>query len=196
VLTIFIHNLKHIIMARARNNATDRASGKVDQFVYRSRKDKTVMAKKPDKSRKPPTQKQEDVRDRFRLAALYARQAMNDPALKAFYASKATYGKGAYNMAFADYLDAPRIKDIITSGYSGSIGDKIAVIAIDSFKVKAVRVKITRADGTLVEQGEAVQGTLSWEYSCTVNNASLTGCIIMVTAYDLPGNSTVEQKPL
>jgi hypothetical protein len=104
--------------------------------------------------------------------------------------------KGPTTLAFADYLDAPRIKDIITSGYSGSIGDKIAVTAIDSFKVKAVRVKITRADGTLVEQGEAVQGTLSWEYSCTVNNASLTGCIIMVTAYDLPGNSTVEQKPL
>jgi hypothetical protein len=183
-------------MARARNNATDRASGIVDQFVYRTRNGKTFLVRKPQRSRKRPSEKQQNARDRFRLAALYAKQAMNDPVLKAFYASKVTYGKGAYNMAFDDYLDAPRIVDISTGRYSGSIGDRIVVTAIDAFKVKAVRVKITRADGSVVEQGEAVQGSLQWEYTCTVANPSFSGNIVTVTAYDLPGNSSVEQKTI
>jgi hypothetical protein len=183
-------------MARVRNNATDRVSGKVDQFVYRNRHGKTVMARKPDESRKPPTANQENAKDKFRLAALYAAGAMNEPLIKAFYASKATPGKSAYNMAFADYYDAPRIKDINIAGYSGNTGDRITVTAVDSFKVNAVHVKITRSDGTLVEEGDAVRGSVFWEYGCTVNNASLNGCIVMVTAFDLPGNSTVEQKTL
>jgi hypothetical protein len=60
--------------------------------------------------------------------------------------------------------------------------------------VKTVRVKIARADGTMVEQGEAVQGQLYWEYSCTVNNASFSGCIITVIAYDLPGNPLLNKN--
>jgi hypothetical protein len=183
-------------MAKVRNNATDRVSGKVDQFVYRSLNGKTVLSRKPDKSRKPPSEKQETAKDNFRLASLYATGAMNDPLLKAFYASKATPGKSAYNMAFADYYDAPRIIDISTDLYFGNIGDKIAVTAIDSFKVNAVHVKISRADGTLMEQGSAIQVMANWEYSCTTGNASFSGCIVTVSAFDLPGNSTVEQKPL
>jgi hypothetical protein len=183
-------------MARVRNNATDRVSGKVDQFVYRNRHGKTVMARKPDESRKPPTANQESAKDKFRLAALYATGVMNDPLMKAFYASKAATGQSAYNMAFADYYDAPRIKDINIGGYSGNVGDKIKVTAVDSFKVNAVEVKITQSNGTLVEEGNAVRGSVFWEYSCTVNNASISGCIVTVTAYDLPGNATVEQKTL
>lgn len=61
-----------------------------------------------------------------------------------------------------------------------------------------MKVKITRADGTLVEQGNAVarDGTVYWDYSSTVNNASPHGCIVTITAYDMPGNSTVEHKNL
>jgi hypothetical protein len=183
-------------MAKVRNNATDRVSGKVDQFVYRNRNGKTVMARKPDESSKPPSAKQENAKDNFRLASQYAKGVMDDPALKAFYASKAAPGKSAYNMAVADYFDAPRIKEIITNGYSGNVSDKIAVKAVDRFKVESLKVKITKADGTLVEEGAATQGTVFWEYSCTSNNASISDCIVMVTAFDLPGNFTVEQKTL
>jgi hypothetical protein len=183
-------------MAKVRNNATDRVSGKVDQFVYRNWYGQTVMARKPDESRKAPSENQENVRDRFRLAVQYAKAAMSDPLMKAFYASKATPGKSAYNMALADFFDAPRIKDINTAGYSGNTGDRITVTAVDSFKVNNVHLKITRPDGSLVEQGEAILGSVFWEYSCTTNNVSFTGCIVTVTAFDIPGNATIEQKNL
>ena len=43
------------------------------------------------------------------------------------------------------------------SGYKGSVGDLIRVRVTDDFKVVQVKVTITNADGSPVEQGDAVK---------------------------------------
>jgi hypothetical protein len=185
-------------MAKARNNATDLMSGKVDQFVFRDWFGETVVSKKPKKSRKQPSAGQQETRTNFKLASRYAKWANDKPELKAYYLTKAKGPQNAYVLAFEDFFSKPEIKSIETDRYLGSIGGTILIDAFEQFKVAEVKVRITSADGTLIEEGNAVpdEQSVKWKYTSTVNNASLAGCIITVTAFDLPGNSTVETKTL
>ena len=89
-----------------------------------------------------------------------------------------------------DYLNAPEISNVNTSGYSGNAGNKILVHATDDFSVESVTVRIELADGTLVEEGAATELPFHWEYVATAANAALGGTKIMVTAKDLPQNET------
>jgi hypothetical protein len=185
-------------MAQVRNNATDRMSGKVDQFVYRNRNGKTVAARKPDRSRVPASAQQEAVRTKFRMATRYAKSVMNDTQKLALYAEKLTEGKTIHNLVVADYFDAPGIEDINTFGYAGNINDKIIIKVDDKFPIAMVHVKIERGDGSVVEQGLAA-ATLSseqWEYTCTAANTAVIGSKVIITALDLPGNMTEKQKPI
>jgi hypothetical protein len=185
-------------MARVKNNATDRMSGKVDQFVYRDCNGKTIAAKKPGKSKKPPTANQENARKKFRRASRYGTSVSNDPVLRVAYENRLKPDLTIYNLAVADYYDAPAIDLVKLEGYMGHIGDKIAAAVDDRFVVAWVKVSITRADGSLVEQGNAVLGPdgTQWFYHCTVENTNLVGCVVTITASDLPGNITTEQKTL
>jgi hypothetical protein len=83
------------------------------------------------------------------------------------------------------------------SAYTGAAGDEIRIIASDDFMVKSVYVQINDADGAPIEEGEAVNkaGSL-WIYTATQNNNSLTGNKIVISASDLPGNITTEEKSL
>jgi hypothetical protein len=185
-------------MAKVNNNATDRMRGRVDQFVYRDCNGETIAAKKPGKSKKPPTETQQEARKKFRRASRYAKSVMNDPMLSEVYAGKVKPGNTIYNLAFSDYYDAPDIDLVKVERYAGNIGDIISSVVDDKFKVASVKVKINRADGTLIEEGDAIMGAdgLQWNYTCTVANASTSGCVVTITATDLPGNSSVEQKTL
>jgi hypothetical protein len=63
--------------------------------------------------------------------------------------------------------------------------------------VKSVHVRISNADGTVVEEGCATQGIGNlWTYVASQNNDSLEGDKIEVSASDLPGNITVEELNL
>lgn len=185
-------------MAKARNNATDRMSGKVDQFVYRRWNGETIASKKPEKSRKPRSEQQVEVTKKFRRASRYAKAAQNDPQKNGIYAEHLKPGLSVYNLAFADYYNAPDIRDISVGGYAGILSNKIHIEVDDEFYVALVQVKITHADGSVVEQGEAVMGTdgLRWEYTSTTANAFSAGNTVTVTAWDLPGNSSVQQKTI
>jgi hypothetical protein len=123
---------------------------------------------------------------------------IGDPQKKAIYAEKVKPGLTVYNLAFSDYFNAPDIHDINVGGYAGNLDNKIHIEVDDEFYVALVRVKITHADGSVVEQGEAVKGTdgLRWEYTCTAANAFNSGNIVTATAWDLPGNSSVKQKTI
>ncbi|MDR0603005.1 MAG: hypothetical protein LBG80_01710, partial [Bacteroidales bacterium] len=72
-----------------------------------------------------------------------------------------------------------------------------SIIATDDFAVKSVHVQITYVDGTLIEEGEAVNKVKNlWIYTATTNNRELTGNSIVITAYDLPGNLATEELNL
>ena len=184
-------------MARVKNNATDRMSGKVDQFVYRDRNGKTVASRKPDRSRVQASESQEAQRKRFRMATRYAKSVMDDPQLLALYEERAIGDISAYNLAVKDFMDAPRIEDINPYRYAGNINDKIEIAVDDVSPIATVYVKITKSDGSVVEQGQAVmKSAISWEYTCTALNAPVIGTIITVTAIDHPGNRSEQQKTM
>ena len=55
-----------------------------------------------------PSEKQIAARDRFKKAAVYARDAMKDPELLAKYSVKATRSVPAYQLAVNDFLRKPK----------------------------------------------------------------------------------------
>jgi hypothetical protein len=189
-------------MAKQKNNVvTHGLSGKVgDLLIFRQIKGKTVVSKIPEMP-KTATEKQKASRRRFQQATLYAKQATKNPVTRDLYAAAANKGKDkgrtAYNVAVADFYNAPDIDTIDVSSYAGAVGDEIRVIASDDFLVKSCHIQIIDADGSTVEEGEAVNsaGNL-WIYAATQNNESLESNKIIVTVSDLPGNITQEERSI
>jgi hypothetical protein len=161
-------------------------------LVFKQVNGKTVVAQRPRKSSKPPTEDQLERQQKFREAAIYAKNAIKEPQLKEIYDAFAGKGKSAYNIAFADYYKAPILSKAMVSNYNGTVGATVKVQAIDDVQVQMVTVEIKRANGLLIESGEAqimVNG-LDWEYVATVANLNLTDTMISFTATDIPGNSS------
>jgi hypothetical protein len=165
------------------------------QFVYRNRGNDTFITRMPRKKKGLiATQKQEEVRDLFAAASLYAQGAVTDPDLKKEYEKKAPPGRTAYNIAFRDYLKAPEVKGIETQTYNGSPGSTIVISAKDDFRVVEVAVSIHTAGGVLIEEGKAILNPVirnKWIYTVKQTNASMAGSKIKAVALDLPGNSGV-----
>ena len=172
------------------------ASGTVgDQMNFRVRKNKTVIAVKRSPSTTPPTEEQQEVREQFTIASLYAQEAIKDPAIKALYQKAAKGGQTAYNAAFKDATNPPVIDDVNIKGYKGTVGDLIAIRARDVIPPKSVTVAIFSQAGVVLEQGDAVPETdkRTWTYTVTTANAAITGTRIVVTATDMPGNITEKE---
>jgi hypothetical protein len=193
-----LFTFKTCLMARSKNNiVTQGLSGRVDQLVFRQRFGQTVVTRKHRPSGEP-SDAQINLRSRFRQAAAYAKAAIADAATKLFYSSKAKAGQSAYNVALADFFNAPEIGEIDTSAYNGSIGSRITVPVTDGGKVVSVKVKIHKGDGTLVEEGSALQQSngLYWMFIARSLNDGLSGSIITVSATDLPNHSSLKQITL
>jgi signal peptidase I len=187
-------------MAKQKGNVvTHGLRGKVgDLLVFRQRNGETVVSKIPELPKKV-TEGQKKHQKFFQQATIYGKSVVADPQLKELYEAAAKKKKGitAYNVAVADFLNAPDIENVDLSAYNGAAGDEIRIIASDDFAVKSVHVSINNVDGTLIEEGYASQnvGNL-WIYVASKNNDSTTGDRIVVTASDIPGNITAEERSL
>lgn len=187
-------------MAKSKNNVvTYGLSGKVgDLLIFRQRDGKTIVSKIPEQQ-KTVSEKQAQQRKRFQQATIYAKIAIAESQTKDLYsaAAKKKQGLTAYNIAVADFFNAPDIETVDLSAYTGAAGDEIRIIVTDDFAVKSVHVQISNSDGSLVEEGEAVNsaGNL-WIYTAAQNNENLDGDKIVITASDLPGNITTEELSL
>jgi hypothetical protein len=166
-------------------------------LVFRQKGGKTFVSRKPKKTA-PLTPAQIAVNDKFQLATVYAVAAISDPAIKAEYEQMAGTNQSAYNVAIADFFNAPEILDTDISAYTGAVGSKIKVKATDDFKVKSVKVRITNAGGALIEEGLVVPEAdgLHWLFPATQSNPSLTGDPVSVSVTDMPDNVTVKTKTL
>lgn len=179
----------------SKNPLVRKASGKFsDDFVYRTRGKKTTIAKLPvfDPNAEK-TEKQLEVRELFAAAAMYAQGAITSEDLKKEYQKKTNAQNTAYNIAFRDFLKAPKVRSINSEDYTGAIGSTIVVRAIDDFRVAAVKVSIRTSAGVLIEEGNAILNPIfreRWTYTATQNNAVLAGTVITATAQDLPENKT------
>ena len=141
-----------------------------------------------------PSEKQAAAQRRFLVATQYAKYQNSVPELRELYATGITDNKRtAFAVAVSDFLNAPEIESINASKYRGAIGDPIIVSAFDDFKVVGVRVMITDAGGSMLEEGDAAQDKAKpslWIYQCTVANAALAGTTINAIAVDTAGNET------
>jgi hypothetical protein len=185
-------------MAKSTNNiVTHGLSGKVDLIVFRQLHGQTIVSKTP-RSLGPPSDAQIEIRSRFKEAAMYAKAAIANAALKLFYNSKARGGQSAYNAAMGDFFKKPEIGEVDTSAYNGSIGSRIVVPVTDDGKVVSVKMTIQKGNGSLVEEGDATlhANGLHWEFTATTLNDSVSGSLLTITATDIPGNSSSKQKNL
>jgi aspartate oxidase len=96
----------------------------------------------------------------------------------------------------ADFFHAPDIKEVDLNAYSVQVGDVIRIKVTDDFSVQQVSVKIENADATFVEKGQAILSPdgLSWIYTATAANESMSGDKITVTATDRPQNVSREEQ--
>ena len=188
-------------MAKSKDNiVTHGLSGKVgNMLVFRQRAGKTIVGKVPVRKGIQPSDKQIAVLEKFQDGVIYAKSAIADPVTKAKYQACAVDGQTAYNLALADYCVAPEIKSIDVSNYNGGIGDTIIVKATDNFMVKGVKLSIQKLDGTMIEEGDALQDeqkVIEWVYTATVTNATPGNIKVVAQAHDLPGNITVKEQVL
>lgn len=187
-------------MAKVGDNiVTTGLSGKLgDLIVFRIRGGKTYVSKAPRERTGEPSEAQKLHQAKFQEAVLYARGAIADPATKAAYEASAEGGQNAYNVAVADFFNAPHIDEIDVSNYTGQPGSFIRIRAVDDFNVAEVTVTIQSGDGSEVESGAAQSsiGDIWWHYTATANNESLEGDKIIIRVSDVPGNITEEEKIL
>ena len=164
------------------------------QYVLRRDHGNTILASKPEIMKKNAAASQIAVRNKFHAATEWAKAILQDPVNAAGYKSVAKRRQSAYTVAATNYLKPPWIELIDKSEYSGTIGDKIYVSAFDLYKVTKVTVKIKDSTGNLIEGGACVKDPagITWDYTTTVANATLTGSTIEVVVYNLPRNS-IEQ---
>lgn len=184
----------NIMAISNRNIITHGLSGLIgDLIVFRQRAGKTVVAVRPHSSARPATPPMVLARARFVLAVSYAKAAIKDQHKKSAYLAIAKPGQTAFNVAIADFQCPPEIEENPDlKGYNGLPGDIITVSVIDDFMVNTVWIQIISADGTLLEEGLAVQdeNKLDWNYTITAVNNSIKGSGVIFKAKDLPGNET------
>jgi hypothetical protein len=187
-------------MAKVGDNiVTTGLRGKLGNLiVFRNRGGKTIVAKAPGERNTEWSEAQKKHRLKFQEAVLYAKHAMAVPATKEAYQASAEEDETAYNVAVADFLNAPHINEIDVSHYTGQPGSYIQVRAVDDFEVKEVTVSIQDSDGTVVENGAAVlqEGSSWWRYVATAANESLRGDKIIIRVSDVPGNLSEEEKEI
>ena len=187
-------------MATTKNNVIVKgASGKFGrQIVFSQRAGKTIMSKPPLRTA-PPTTKQKEQQTKFARAAAYAKNALLDPPLKEAYTTEAKKRQDVspYNMAMTDYLRPPQITHVDYTAYTGDAsGEKIFIEAADAFKITTLKVKITAANSSTLEEGNATLVNGKWQYTTTATNTTLTGSKITLTATDRPGNTTTKEITL
>jgi len=184
-------------MAHSDNSlVTGKISGTLGkELVFREWEGKTVVAKAPKKRKGGPTPPQAETQERFLIASRYARAIIKskDKGMAEAYAAVLRPRQNVYSRALEDCMSPPIVKSINTRNYKGAVGDKIAVRALDDFRVVSVRVEIYAANGTLLETGNAEEiiTDFEWTYTATQANSQLVGSKIIAIASDVPGNEGI-----
>jgi len=182
-----------------KNLVTTRLSGKLgDLIVFRTRGTKTYVSTAPEVKERVPSEAQKAHIKLFQEAIIYGKGAIADPDQKKAYLEAAVENQTAFNVAVADFLNAPQIDEVDVSMYEGKVGNTIRIRATDDFKVVQVMVAIYTTDSTLVEQGSAKQdrNMVDWIYTVTEDNGDILGDKIIIKASDLPGNLTQSEQTI
>ena len=181
-------------MAKVRlNPILEQVRGQVGDLVFKRSGENVVISRKPDFSDRVPTAAQSAAQERFRQAALYGKMVMADPDSRKLYedAAKAK-GQPLFSLTVADFFNAPSVDEVDLTHYGGQVGDPILIRAHDDFQVSAVNVVLTKADGSSIESGAALESPAKsgrWVYAATAAVPTGTQVRITVTATDRPGGT-------
>ncbi|MHB8523842.1 MAG: hypothetical protein ACYDH9_24225 [Limisphaerales bacterium] len=172
--------------------------GKIGDLVFKRYGHEVIVARAADLSGRPPTPGQQAARERFKLATVYGRTALADPATRTLYDTKAkAKGEPVFAAAVSDFFHAPVVEAIDLSRYTGKAGETIRVVASDDFEVKDVAVRFLATDGTAIEEGPAQRNGSTdseWFYQTKTGLATGQSVSIEVTASDRPGNKTTRRE--
>lgn len=161
-------------------------------LVFRNVRGKTVVSAVPSTPVKPSEAQKQQVQ-RFSEAMAYAREQMNNPAIKAGYESMARVKNmpNAFNVAVADFFHAPVIEGI--DALRDEYGIYICARVTDDFWVSRVSVELHNSSGVSFEQGSAVlqPNRADWIYRPVLQQHVLENTLCIIKAYDLPGNECV-----
>ena len=176
-------------MAKVRNNVMVRGlSGSFgDQMVIKTDKGgRTIVSNKPGfNENRRFSDVQLSHQESFRRASAYAKDAKG----REEYAALAQgTPKSGYNVAMADWFNAPEILELDVTGYHGQPGNIIRVMARDDVKVTGVSVVITDNQGVVQEQGQATQVDGEW-WNYMATTTAPDGPRVVATAHDMPGHT-------
>lgn len=184
-------NLKATSMARVSDLLLQGFRGKINDLVFRKHGNTTVVY--PYKYKKhPPSPKQMKSRKDFRRAVKYAKEAISNPEIAQRYKLKAlTLRRGsAFTVAVKDYLKKPQVVHI--NLYNDNM---VVITAKDDFSVEQVQVQLTDNTGHMLETGQAnLTADGLWRYQ--IKGLFDRPLELIVTAWDIPGNSAVMKRTL
>ncbi|MFZ4521829.1 MAG: hypothetical protein ACOYNC_08995 [Bacteroidales bacterium] len=150
----------------------------------------TVRSSKP----KTWSPAQKEHLNRVEAAKEFARMAISDPELNAYYAEKARRlnGIGAWHIAISDYYYPPWIHRADFHDFSGKMGSMVTIEAYDNYEVKGVNMKIASAAGVILSEIEATPGPykIGWVCKLDADIDLFPGSVITLGARDIPGNIT------
>ena len=168
--------------------------GAMGDMVFKKR-GKKVYASIKSKGTGDPSEKQLARRKYFKKAVNYANSVLADETKRLFYEEIAERRETtARAVCMKDFLKAPEIDELDLSKYMGKVGDTILISATDDVGVVRVEVRLTETDGSLIEQGQAIEmsaGSGDWAYIATTLISTGANIRIEVEAYDRPGHRTV-----
>lgn len=174
------------------NPAAGSISGKIGNLVFVHRADGSVLVRKAPQPRSAFTAGELQSQHRFADAVAYIKRIKATPDVYGSYQHLAqeTHQR-ACDLAMADFLNAPEIRDVDTSGFMGQPGNKLLIHASDHTGVQEVRVLITDLNGLPLEEGPAFLDDAPgrWVYSIQGRIVSEQFALIQITATDLAGNS-------
>jgi hypothetical protein len=161
--------------------------GEIGGLVFRHVRGKIIVSTVP-VSTKQPSVKQQTQRARFAQACAYAKTQMQDEGRRADYEAVALLRNlpNAYNVAIADFFNAPTVHDIKL------LNNKLVIEAEDDFLVTRVCVELFGENEQVLEKGEAMMHVSrhTWLYTIVgVSSEDVMSCKVIVS--DLPGNETI-----
>jgi len=168
------------------------------QFQFRRYRNQTIALRHYEITQRN-TDAQLQHREKFRLAAGYAKRSLLVPELKADYEKfGSAIGISAFAAAVKDYLTPIEIQDVLTANYDGQAEFPITVVVKDVLKVKSMLVTITDDDGNVVESGEAsvVSGSQGFSYVTKVDIPDISGHTIRIEATDRPDKTVTHEVTL
>ena len=180
------------------NPVIEAIQGKVGDLVFKRWEGEEIVGRMPDRTGIVPSADQLAQQQQFKLAAVYGKAVLADPAARTVYEEAAArHGIPVFAMTIADFLNAPAVDEIDLASYSGKTGEVIRVRASDDIEVKGVTVTIRATGGEVLETGPAVftTGMGSWAYTTTTTLAQGQAVSIEVSATDRPGHAGTLAQP-